>query len=320
MKNRASSLVVLLIFIFLLNCKSDKKGSAEKETSTEQVETAKSIDKLVRVTTKSMEFICSDTISSGWNTFQYQNQSNETHFILIEKYPPGKTIDTMETVVVPIFTKGMDLINAGKPDEGFAAFGALPKWFSEIKFLGGVGLTGPGQTSESTIKLDPGHYILECYVKMPNGKFHSSMGMAKAIFANDSDSGNIPPETNVEITISSTEGINYGNEIKKGKNTFSVYFKDQVVHENFVGHDVNLAKLDGNTNIDALGAWMNWADPKGLITPAPSGVTFLGGVNESPQGHTSYFTVNLTPGTYAFISEVPNASKKGMLKTFTVSE
>ena len=65
---------------------------------------------------------------------------------------------------------------------------------------------------------------------------------------------------------------------------------------------------------------MNWADPKGLITPSPEGFTFLGGVNDMPAGNTGYFEVNLKPGNYAFISEVPNALSKNMLKTFVVTE
>lgn len=65
---------------------------------------------------------------------------------------------------------------------------------------------------------------------------------------------------------------------------------------------------------------MNWADPKGLISPQPKGIIFLGGVNDMPAGSTGYFTADLSPGKYAFISEVPNALSKGLLKTFEVAE
>ena len=65
---------------------------------------------------------------------------------------------------------------------------------------------------------------------------------------------------------------------------------------------------------------MNWSDPKGLIEPAPFAITFLGGVNDMPEGNTGYFTVTLEKGNYALISEVPNALSKNMLKTFVVSE
>jgi hypothetical protein len=155
---------------------------------------------------------------------------------------------------------------------------------------------------------------------MANGIFHNAMGMTKAIVVNTQDSGNLPPKATVEINISSTEGISFENTIPKGIQVFSVHFKDQITHENFVGHDLNLVKLSDNANLEALESWMNWADPKGLITPSPKGITFLGGVNDMPAGSTGYFEINLEPGNYVFVSEVPNASGKNMLKTFTVKD
>ena len=108
--------------------------------------------------------------------------------------------------------------------------------------------------------------------------------------------------------------------IQQGEHIFSVEFKDQITHENFVGHDVNLVKIKDDFDISILESWVNWSDPKGLITPAPEGVTFLGGVNDSPAGSVGYFYANLEAGTYAFISEVPNTLKKGMLNVFTISD
>ena len=65
---------------------------------------------------------------------------------------------------------------------------------------------------------------------------------------------------------------------------------------------------------------MNWADPKGLIEPAPNAVTFLGYFDDMPSGGKEFFLAKLESGKYALISEVPNASSKNMLKTFVVSE
>jgi len=155
---------------------------------------------------------------------------------------------------------------------------------------------------------------------MSNGVFHNSMGMNKEIVVTNSDSGNKEPIADIAINISSTEGIVFNDSISSGEHTFSVLYKDQIVHENFVGHDINLVKLDENANLMELENWMNWADPKGLIEPAPSGMTFLGGVNDMPEASTGYFTATLDAGRYALISEVPNASSKNMLKTFVVSK
>ena len=311
--------IVLCLFLILLSCKNETRTEQIQEEIIEVEEVVKAPLNVIDIVTRSMEFQSIDTIPSGWNTFKYQNLSNETHFFLMDKYPEGKTVENTLTDVAPVFEEGMDLINEGKSEEGFAAFAKLPEWFGEIIFSGGSGLIAPKHTAVTTIKLDPGYYIMECYVKMPNGKFHTMMGMAKPIIVTEEDSGNQPPEATVNITLSGEEGISYDKPITKGKHIFSVFVKDQKPHENFIWHDVNLVKLENEANEDALEAWMNWADPKGLITPVPDGVSFLGGVNDMPAGRTGYFYVDLMPGKYAFISEVPNSKSKGLFKVFEVT-
>ena len=170
------------------------------------------------------------------------------------------------------------------------------------------------------IYLEPGDYFMECYVKMENGIFHASMGMIEPLVVSGMNSGLDEPTADVEISISSTEGIVFNDSIGPGDHVFSVAFKDQIVHENFAGHDVNLVKMEEGADPAILEKWMNWVDPKGLIEPAPAGFTFLGGVNNMPGGNRGYFKARLEPGTYALISEVPEASKKNMLKIFTIAK
>ncbi|TWO32037.1 hypothetical protein E1J38_011720 [Seonamhaeicola sediminis] len=318
MKNLNQPIFILFISISVLfNCKNDKKSQPIEEIV--EVEEIQFPSNTIDIVTRSMEFQSVDTIPSGWNTFKYENLSNETHFFLLDKYPEGKTAENAITDIAPVFEEGMDLINEGKAEEGFAAFAKLPAWYGDIVFSGGAGLIAPKHTAITTLKLRPGYYIMECYVKMPNGKFHTLMGMAKPIVVTDEDSGNKPPKGTVNITLSGEEGITYDKGITKGKQIFSVYVKDQKPHENFIWHDLNLVKLDPNASLEALEAWMDWSNPKGLITPVPSGITFLGGVNDMPAGRTGYFYANLDPGKYAFISEVPNSKEKGMFKIFTVN-
>jgi hypothetical protein len=311
--------IALLSIVVVFNCKNDKKEGI-KIQNTKTVETKIIPTDYIEIVTRSMEFQSVDTISSGWNTFKYENLSNETHFFLLDKYPEGKTVDNAITDIAPVFEEGMDLINEGKPEEGFAAFGKLPIWFGDIVFSGGSGLIAPKHTAITAVKLEPGYYIMECYVKMPNGKFHTLMGMAKPLIVLKEDSGNSPLEATVNITLSGEEGISYDTAITKGEQIFSVFVKDQKPHENFIWHDINLVKLEDNANEDALEAWMDWSDPKGLITPVPNGVSFLGGVNDMPAGRTGYFYADLKPGKYAFISEVPNTKSKGLFKTFEITD
>lgn len=314
---KVTSIGIFIIFssgLFLVqSCKSDKK-----ETQPETVEIEK--ENVVEIITRNMDFQMPDTISSGWNTFRYKNLSPQTHFFLVDRYPEGKTVEDAENVIAPVFDSGMKLIMEGKTEEGYAEFGKLPEWFGEVVFIGGSGLLSPNQVGETTIKLDPGKYIVECYVKMSNGVFHTSMGMVKEIVVTDADSGNEELEPDISINISSTDGIVFNDSISSGEHIFSVFYKDQIVHEHFLGHDINLVKLEKNADLEELENWMNWADPEGLIEPAPKAVTFMGGVNNMPEGNTGYFKATLEPGNYALISEVPNALSKNMLKTFLVSK
>lgn len=303
---------IACIVFSLQSCKTDKKVKKEDAQVMDEKE-------VIDILTENMDFQMPDTITSGWNTFRYKNASPQTHFFLVDKYPEGKTSEDAENLVAPVFDRAMKLIREGKAEEGFAEFANLPEWFKDVKFMGGSGLLSPDEVAQTTFSLEPGNYIVECYVKMSNGVFHTSMGMTKDIVVSDKDSGNEPLKADVKISISSTEGIVVNDSIGAGQQTFSVTFKDQTVHEHFVGHDVNLAKLEKDADLEELEIWMNWAEPDGLTEPAPNGVTFLGGVNDMPTGSVGYFTAQLKPGKYALIAEVPNASQKKMLKTFTIA-
>ena len=309
-------MVIACLTLVFSTCKSDKKKN--KDTTIIPTEQKTKKKNIVTIITESMDFQMSDTIPSGWNTFRYINKSPQTHFFLIDKYPEGKNSEDAKKFVAPVFDEAMKLLNEGKSKRGFEEFKKLPEWYSEVILLGGSGLTSPESTAQTTLHLKPGNYMLECYVKMSNGVFHSSMGMVKDIVVSDKDSGNSEPKADANITISSTDGIVLKDSVFAGKRTFSVHFKDQIVYESFVGHDINLVKLQSKTDLKNLENWMNWADPKGLIEPAPSDVTFLGGVNDMPTGNKAYFTAIVNKGIYGLISEVPNPSEKNLFITFEV--
>lgn len=127
-----------------------------------------------------------------------------------------------------------------------------------------------------------------------------------------------PPAPDLRVILSSQSGITMEGEPAAGSQTFMVEYEDQTVHENFLGHDVHLARIDEDTDLDAVGVWMDWTRPDGLETPAP--VTFMGGLNEMADGATGYFTVTLEPGRYALVAEITDPQGKGLLHTFTVPE
>ena len=276
---------------------------------------------VVDVIARGLTLMAPDEIPSGWTTFRFNNESPMIHFVLVERVPDGQGIESQQAQVAPVFQAGLDLLGAGEVDAALARFGDLPAWFGEIVFLGGPGLTSPGRTSQATVYLEPGTYLLECYVKT-GGIFHSynpdpsSYGMVHEFTVTDETSEAVEPSATIQIEISTAGGIVVEGELVPGEHTVAVHFVDQTVHENFVGHDIHLVRVAGDLDLGELERWMDWTQAMGLQSPAPA--EFLGGTNEMPAGTTSYFTVVLEPGNYAWVSEVPGSAEKGMLKPFSV--
>lgn len=276
---------------------------------------------VVEIVARGLKFEAPAEISPGWNTFKFRNESGMVHFALIERLPEGIGAAEQQAQVAPLFQQGMDLLNQGDPDGAMQKFGALPEWFGQIVFVGGPGFVSAGQSGQTTVYLEPGTYLIECYVKT-GGVFHSynpipgEYGMVHEFKVTGDALAVEPPATHLTLTLSSERGIEISGAPRAGSQTVAVTFEDQKVYENFVGHDVHLVRLQDDADLDELAGWMDWRSPTGLETPAPA--LFLGGVNEMPAGATAYLTVDLDPGRYAWIAEVPDAPGKGLLSVFTV--
>lgn len=110
-------------------------------------------------------FQAPDQIPSGWTTIQYENQGNEPHFLLIAKVPDGHTFEEYATdVLLPFNEVWYAVRDEGiSPEEVMERLGAnLPEWFWTVEFMGGTGVISPGFSSEISLNLAPGNYVLEC--------------------------------------------------------------------------------------------------------------------------------------------------------------
>lgn len=281
---------------------------------------------VVRVAAGHHAFVTShEEIGAGWTTFRFRNRSDAPHFMIIEKMPvwegEQKTVEDSRDEVVPVFQNIMDSFRGEDPSFPSAGF-ELPPWYGEVVFVGGPGLTSPGETAGTRTYLEPGVYVIECYVKTGDGTFHSTEGMIEGLVVNEaSDASGEPAPARVDgrVTVSSSDGITLERAPRRpGTTTLEVRFGDQTAYSHFLGHDVHLARLDEGADREALGAWMNWAAPGGLAGEVPEGVTFLGGVQDMPAGSTAYLTAELTSGRYALVAEVPDPAAKGMLVEFTI--
>lgn len=246
-----------------------------------------------------------EEIPPGWTTFRLINGSSDVHFLIVELLPPGKGIEDSLREAVPVFQEAMDLIDAGRAEEGFAKLDELPEWFGELRFMGGPGLIIPGKSAEATVHLEPGTYLMECYIKTVDGKFHSSMGMLREFTVVGEPTGAVPPDDiDLEMTLTN-EGFGIEGDPAPGRNRVAVHFAEE--KPPFLGNDVHLVQLSDELTVEEAAAWMDWSRPDGLVSDPEAGPLprFLGGTHEAPFGSTVYFTVELTPGRYAWVSERP---------------
>ena len=267
----------------------------------------------VEVVAQDFKFLVADEIPSGWNTFKFINAGHAEHFFLLNKLPEDIDFQAYRNEVVIPFEIVFDSLKAGvsKADAGAMLGSMIPAWyFEDVKAMGGPGIVSAGGTAQTTIELAPGNYVMECYIK-EKGVFHTSLGMISPIKVTHESNGATQPHANLEITLTNYN-MDIKGKVKAGENTVAVHFKEHP--EIGLGNDVQLIRVEENTNMDEVIYWLDWMNIEGMQSPAP--VEFLGGTQEMPVGYTVYFTVDLAPGSYAWIAETTAA--QGMVAPFDI--
>lgn len=272
-----------------------------------------SAPRVVEVRTTDYAFHAPSRLASGWTTLRMTNEGEEPHFLVLWMLPEDKDFDAYVQEVYDPFMAAFEPYKAGETerDELFATLGETLAPWANLAMMGrgGVGFLSPGRTGETTVNLAPGNYVMECYMIDAEGKVHNQLGMLRPLTVTAEGTGASPPEADAALTLSNA-GIAIDNGLGPGRHTVRVTVAE--APEGLLGHDVHLARLADDTALAELIPWMDWVD--GLTPPAPA--EFLGGAEQVPPGHTSYVTVELEPGRYAWISE--GYAGEGLVEEFRV--
>lgn len=305
--------VIALLFLAPLACQQRAEVSEPQPAPSAAAEPAASAPPVVEIRTTDYAFHAPPELASGWTTFRMTNEGNEPHFLVFWLLPEGKTFDDF---VKEVYDPFMDLFGRYKSgdlgrDEMLTQLGgALPEWLNLVQMgQGGPGFVSPGRTAVTTVNLPPGDYVMECYMVNAEGEAHNKLGMLRPLIVTAADTGATPPEADVELALSNS-GISVDGELGPGKHTVKVTVTETPA--GFLGHDIHLARLDDDTEIEEIITWMDWVD--GLNPPAPA--EFLGGAEQVPSGQSSYVTVELDPGRYVWISEA--YGHQGVVEEFRV--
>lgn len=268
---------------------------------------------IVEIVAKEYAFESPEKIPAGWTRFRMVNEGNEEHFMLINPLPEGVSIDAIREggrFIQSLHNQyDKDLIT--KEDIYDSLSTALGKPSSEVNYNGGPGFVSMGHTTEATTYLEPGRYVIECYIRAPSGVQHNVLGMMKLLEVTDNETSSEAPDADETIVLNNNNII-AEDSLEKGNYTFAIDFKEHP--EGFIGNDLHLIQLEENSDLEVVARWMDVFEKDGLVSPAP--VKFLGGTQERPKGETAYLTVDLAPGEYAWISELDFSDRKW--KKFTV--
>jgi hypothetical protein len=316
---REITAAAILAALFMLQGCSQKGDISGKEAAGHEPAPPAHV---VEIRAVGMTFEGPSEIPSGWTTFKFVNASSMIHFALIDVPPEGITTELFTNTVGQYFQEAMDGMNAGDEAAVNAAFAKFPAWIGDLGRHGGPGMLSPGRTGETTVYMKPGHYFIECYIKS-DGVFHTTspgegkVGMMLDLTVTEEQNNAPEPVANATLAIRNSGMEIVAGELKPGVNTIRVDFVEQQALPSFVGNDVHLMRVENEESIGLADSWLDWRTKEGLEDPSP--VVFLGGLNDMPAGSHGYFTVDLQPGDYAFIAEVPNPAANGFVLRFTVA-
>jgi hypothetical protein len=183
-----------------------------------------------------------------------------------------------------------------------------------VSLEGGPGAIMPHGLSEVTLDLKPGPYVLACFVAGPDGVPHLAKGMLKPLQVTESGA---PVSTTTDTSTGATFtmrdfSFSMPDTLAAGAHTY------KVVNAGPQPHELNILKLaDASVSDQEVQAWLK--DPSG-----PPRFEAFGGINGFSADGSGYMTLNLQPGTYLAICNIPDPATGlahahlGMLKRFTV--
>ncbi|MEF8817851.1 MAG: hypothetical protein V5A58_13760, partial [Salinibacter sp.] len=265
---------------------------------------------VVDVTMMDYAFQAPDSIPSGWVTFQAENVGEETHEFMLARLPEGRTFEEFRTFIEPLDSLKQLLVEGAIDSTEYeeASEQIVPDWANEeVEFVGGGGPLGPGQTGRSTLRPEPGRYMVVCWISSPNGRRHDYQGMYRGITVTEDSSGAGPPEADVTLRSAGRE-ISVEGQPRSGEQTVAFHVEEPPEDLESPYNWAFVAPLGPEISAEQLRE-LEWTNEDLHATES------RGGVGRVPVGQTRYFTVDLEPGRYAWRLSV---ATEDMVKEFTI--
>ena len=234
---------------------------------------------VVTVHAKEFAFEMPKSLPAGQTSFRLINDGKELHHLTFIRLGAGKTAADFA-----------EAVKAGPP----------PKWATMV---GGPNAAVPGRSVEATLTLEPGNYLVACFIPSPGEEVpHAMKGMiqpltvtapgvaqagASKAAAPQADAAPDPkPDVHLELK---EYGFAFSKPITAGKHTI------HVMNQGAQDHEVVLVRLaPGKHAAD----FTDWA-MTGMKGPPPAEP--MDGMAAMATGRTAIFSGDFTPGMYAAV-------------------
>jgi hypothetical protein len=183
----------------------------------------------------------------------------------------------------------------------------LPAWAS---FVGGPNGAPPGGSSEATLALKPGNYVVICVIPSADGTPHFMKGMVRDVKVTGPAVRGELPAADVAFMLSDYE-IKASKPLTRGRHTIRIRNYAAQPHEVMI-----FRLLPGKTEADL----MKFLSAMSGDVPAVP----IGGVAPMSQGTANNLAVDLEPGSYIMMCFVPDVKdgkshlEHGMINRFTI--
>jgi hypothetical protein len=275
------SLTLFMLALALGACTSAKASQATKLDSQISAVTIKATD---------YNYEAPDQIEAGLVTINFVNEGQEAHHAQLVRLNDGVTLEQLQTTM----------------QENEMAAMAL------VSFVGGPGAIDPGMSSQISVELTPGQYLLMCFITSHDGMAHVDKGMIRPmeVVAASQPASVSQPKAAGTVTLMDFSFV-LPSEIKTGKQVW------QVVNKGTQPHEILLVKLAEGKSMADVQAFVE--HPHG--TPP---FTSMGGFQAVTPGVSGWLHLDLQPGDYVALCFVPDPAsghahtELGMVMPFSV--
>ena len=231
------------------------------------------LPRVVNVKAFDYRFEAPASIQAGTTTFRLQNLGKEPHHLWIVQLTEGKTPAD--------FTKAM---------KAWGSALKMPKWAIDV---GGPNTAGTNEIAEGTMTLEPGTYMLVCWIPSPDGMLHVMKGMVKPMKVTGPATAAVEPTADITLTMD-----DYSFELSKpitpGRHT--IRFENRAAQS----HEAVIARLLPDKTLAQAVTWLN----AGQAGPAP--IVLLGGASGLAKGRHMFVTTDFQAGHYALLCFIPD--------------